>query len=683
MQASKKSITLSFLIIFSLTLGILAFFAIYKYVHKKSYQKQKLNINYTYLKQPISSTITSDIISEEHDFNRDYVADKEQQQYLKEVIVDEEYGADEYDTLLKIPKISRKKVIIGNVIRNSFIIPVPMTIEKSLKIKDKCYLDFGINIYYKPEGGVRFLVGIKKQNKIYPFLIKHFGQNQMEKERKWYDIRLDLSSYVNQKINIVFDFKNVNLTSTRATNLQKFAFLSDPILISNSKKSNDPNIILISIDTLRQDHLGCYGYTRNTSPNIDNLSKDKQTVTFDNVISQSHWTLPAHMSMFTSQYTSTHQIYMNRLLKKESIVFPMIFKKNNNFLNYGFVTHVRVSPNYGFERGFDSFWFEEHNFPNEKARVQDVIPRILEFLEKYRNNKFFLFIHLFDVHSPYSPPAPFDTIFDKKYSGNVSGYDSDLFAKPDIFTAAKNEISEKDLQHLINLYDGEIRNVDFHLGTIFSYLKKLNLFDNSLIIVTSDHGEEFQEHGGMHHGTLYDEVIKIPLIIKMPKKIKVVNKRIVEKLIQGNIDIAPTILDILNINIPDEFQGNSLLPIIKGLKKNISLHQVSEKLNDWDMKSYQIAVRDMSYKYIYTTFFDIKNLKNFQRNNEKLELYDLINDKDEKFNLALSKDKTNLYYQGLVYNFIFKNVLSTDEIPKKIELDKELIERLKTLGYIK
>ncbi|GAG51006.1 unnamed protein product, partial [marine sediment metagenome] len=206
--------------------------------------------------------------------------------------------------------------------------------------------------------------------------------------------------------------------------------------------------------------------------------------------------------------------------------------------------------------------------------------------------------------------------------------------------------------------------------------------DNSLIIITSDHGEEFREHGSIGHGTLYDEVIKIPLIIKMPKKIKVVNRRIGKNLIQGNIDIAPTILDILNIDIPDEFQGNSVLPIIKGLKKNISPYQASEKLTAWD-RFYQIAVRDMSYKYIYTTFFDIKNLKNFRINNEKFELYDLVNDKNEKYNLVLSKDKIKLYYQGLVDNFIFTNVLVNVDVPKKIEIEREVKERLRSLGYIK
>lgn len=685
MRTSTIKFLLFFFIIWSLIFSIFAFYSFFKNQKEKKNQQQELKINYVYLNQPISSKIASDKLNEEEeDYNSPYISNKERQN-LKEVIVDENYGADKYDTFIKNPKIPRHKVKIGNVIKNSFIIRVPSTIEKDLIINGKSYLDFSISVYQRPKGNVRFLVGIKKLNKIYPFLIKHFGQIQTEKERTWYNIRLDLSSYVKKNIKIVFDFKNVDPPTTKIeskTSSNKFVFLSDPILTQISKKPAYPNIIFISIDTLRQDHLGCYGYERDTSPNIDDLLKDKQTVIFDNVISQSHWTLPSHMSMFTSQYASTHQIYMDRLLNEENITFPMILKKNN-FLNYGFVTHVRVNSKYGFERGFDSFWFEEHNFSSEKARVQDIIPKILEFLKKYKKNTFFLFIHLFDVHSPYTPPIPFDTIFDKNYYGNVSGYDSDLFVKPLFSPETKNKISERDLQHIISLYDGEIRNVDFHLGVLFSHLKKLNLFDNSLIILTSDHGEEFQEHGSMHHDTLYDEVIKIPLIIKMPKNIQVANNRIGHQLIQGNIDIAPTILDILNLDIPTEFQGNSLLPIIKGQKEKGPSHQVSEKLSDWDTKIYQISVRDMSYKYIYTTFFDIKNIKNFQRKNEKFELYDLLNDEYEKFNLALSNDKINLYYQGLVYNFVFKNVLHTNKIPKKIELDEELIERLKSLGYIK
>lgn len=668
----KKKKILSYVFIFSLVINLLVITV--------------LVLNYAYSR----NISLKNIISPKK--NRDSPAiHKEKGEVFTRYIVDKEYGADlpHIFSNEKYSGLRRNKIKVNNEIRNAIIISSPCKLRTVINMKEEYYLDFGIYLLRTPQTSrhqIKLSVNIKNENTATCLFTKLFKKDGVE-NKKWCDFQVDLSPFSGKKNDIIFDIKIIDIISDSEIkdNKQPIIFLSDPLLIRKSKDKKTTNVILISIDTLRQDHLGCYGYFRNTSPNIDQFAKDKQSVIFENVISQSNWTLPAHMSMFTSQYASTHQIYRNILLKKEIETLPRILKKHG-FMTCAFTTHMRVSHIYGFERGFDFFWFEEHDYANQKARVNDVLPAAANFLEKHQNYPFFLFIHLFDTHYPYDPPVPFDTTFEEKYEGNFSGYDTHLFAKAadNIFGEAKNEISEKDLHHIISLYDGEIRNVDFHLAIFFNRLKKLGLFDNTLIIITSDHGEEFREHGGMHHNTLYNEVIKIPLIIKMPKQIRISNNRINEELIQGNVDTAPTILEILDIETPEEFQGNSLLPLITGIKtKGTQPIQISERLSDWDLRTYQIAVLDRKYKYIYTTFFNIRNLENFKKNNEIFELYDLITDRKETNNLSKTMQEKIKFYNELVDGFIKNNLSINNKELSQLDLDKEQIEKLKSLGYIK
>lgn len=612
--------------------------------------------------------------------------------FVRPYIVDREYGSDSFRIFPEKEYLyaERNKVKINNEIRNAFIILLSGEIETAIEIEEPCYLDFGIHLLGKRlDMGhrVKFTLYVedeKDNHRLCTKLLKYDGVENKE----WYDFRIDLSQFLGKKIDILFKFEKADVIPLEDINItDKYTkiILSEPMLYPKLGNKHLPNIVFVSIDTLRQDHLGVYGYFRNTTPNIDQLAKEKQSIIFDNVISQSNWTLPSHMSMFTSQYASVHEIFRDRKLQKDAIMLPKILR-NNGFLTSAFTTHVRVSHKYGFERGFDYFYFDEHDFSKSKATVQDIIQRSVKILEKHRNEQMFLFIHLFDVHDPYDPPPPFDNIFENKYEGNVSGYDARLFAKPfdNIFAEAKNELSEEDLHQLVSLYDGEIRNVDFHLGILFDNMKKIGLYDNTLIIITSDHGEEFKEHGGMIHNTLYNEVISIPLIIKMPKGIKVLNNRIEDELIQGSIDIAPTILEILKIEIPDGFQGKSLFPLIKGRKTKDSLpYQISERLCDWDLDNYQIALFDGRFKYIYTTFFDIEELINFKKNNERFELYDLYSDKGELNNLAKVTGKKSVLHSNIIDKFIAKNIFIDKAKLHSVKLTKEQKEKLKSLGYIK
>ena len=330
-------------------------------------------------------------------------------------------------------------------------------------------------------------------------------------------------------------------------------------------RSPDYNLLLVSIDSLRADHLGCYGYPRKTSPNIDALAEEG--ILFRNMISATSWTLPAHMSIFTAEDISTHGVAGDGRSLSESIpTLPEVLRKAG-YRSAAFCSSPYMNPAFGFSRGFDTY----HNIDLDREGFTDTLtppreqrdgvheditsPRItklaVDWLEKHSRRPFFLFLHLWDVHYDYIPPAPYDKKFDPDYRGTITGKD---YMHNDRISAG---MAPRDLEHVISLYDGEIAYTDHYLGLIIRKLKELGVYDRTLIVVTADHGDEFFEHGNKgHRVTLFDEVIRVPLVIKLPGQSA--RGRKIEAQARS-IDIAPTILDVFGLEKPASFQGKSLL----------------------------------------------------------------------------------------------------------------------------
>ncbi len=331
-----------------------------------------------------------------------------------------------------------------------------------------------------------------------------------------------------------------------------------------------PDILLISIDSLRPDHLGCYGYGRDTSPALDKLAADGTL--FENTVSTTSWTLPAHISLFTSMDISVHGVAHDGLSLHPGIGTLAQELKKNGYATAAFCSSPYMSPAFGFDRGFDLY----HNIDLEDNKIADTTlpnpeqrdgvhgeitsPRITElateWIRSHREKPFFLFLHFWDVHFDYIPPPPYDRRFDPDYTGKIDGRDYWHNEK------INPQMDPRDLEHIIALYDGEIAYVDQHLEQIFGVLKELGLDDRTLIVVTADHGDEFFEHGGKgHRSTLFDEVVKIPLIVRPPGGNRTGRK------VPGQvsiIDIAPTILELAGVAVPGWMQGVSLAPAIRG-----------------------------------------------------------------------------------------------------------------------
>jgi arylsulfatase A-like enzyme len=317
-------------------------------------------------------------------------------------------------------------------------------------------------------------------------------------------------------------------------------------------QARKPNILLISIDTLRSDHLGCYGYERATSPNIDRLAS--AGAVFENMMAPSPWTLPSHASMFTGLYPSAHGLQNDGVKLGPKIPTLAEILKRGGYHTMAVVSHIYVSRSFGLERGFDVFddTLLEGGATNPIAR--QVVDRFVSLMARDASEPFFGFIHFFDPHTDYTPPPPYDTRFtDPAYRGDIDGTMRTL--GPYFFP--QQAMPEADRRQALALYDGEIAYVDAEIGRLIDVLTKKGFMAHTLVILTSDHGEEFKEHGQLGHArTLFEEQLSVPLIIAGHDSFPAGTRR---RELVSTCDIAPTVLALAGIDHVESFQGASLL----------------------------------------------------------------------------------------------------------------------------
>jgi arylsulfatase A-like enzyme len=283
------------------------------------------------------------------------------------------------------------------------------------------------------------------------------------------------------------------------------------------------------VDTLRADHLGVYGYARDTSPALDRFAEG--AVVYERAYSPTSWTRTATVSLLSGLDPSSHRVENRLDVIPGDVRLLSQALKEHGYATSAVVTNVNVLPIWGFERGFDSFVdLEAKKSLGTADRVVDELARQLPELAS--NAPFFLYAHLLDPHHPYAPPAPFDTKF-------------------------RGESGAK-LQANIDAYDGEIAFGDAQLERFLGLLKANDVHDDTLFVFVSDHGEEFHEHGGVQHGhTLYDEVVRVPLIVRFPGGAHA-GRRVAEPV--SLIDVVPTVLAALGLPPQEGVDGVALSP---------------------------------------------------------------------------------------------------------------------------
>jgi arylsulfatase A-like enzyme len=427
------------------------------------------------------------------------------------------------------------------------------------------------------------------------------------------------------------------------------------------------NIILISLDTLRADHLGCYGYHRDTSPCIDTFAKE--SVIFEKAVVQSPWTLPSHMSIMTSLYPSFHGVIGpdNRLADEHVTLAELL--KGAGYKTAAFADGAFLRKVYGFCQGFDLY------DGDEKIGIKRILPKVKKWLDENKSKPFFLFLHCYDIHFPYAPPAPYDKIFhDFSYTGHLT---------PDVETIKaarykKITTNDDDVRHFVALYDGGIRYTDAHIGEFLAYLKEAGLYDQSLIIITSDHGEEFKEHGSFDHWQLYYRPnLHVPLIMRIPDYPK---KEIRIKDLAQSIDIMPTILELAGRPAHPKAQGQSLVSLINGQKTFLN-RTIWKSYNAWEKDSvisfaeqpgespgaYDCSIINDGYQMVY-------KLKPYS-----IELFNIITDPLTQNNIAEGCKDISERLSSKVNDYLNKKNMYWGPTAT---LDEETREQLKALGYV-
>ncbi len=431
-------------------------------------------------------------------------------------------------------------------------------------------------------------------------------------------------------------------------------------------KPGGPNLLIITIDTLRADRLGCYGYSRDTSPTIDRLAREGTL--FTNVHGQRGLTWPSLTSIMTALYPKTHGVLNNQQPLDGKYITLAEILKNVGYRTGAFLANFYYAPN----RGFDI------KKGGEIGELDKTVTRdALDWLERIDsdNDKFFMWVHYKNPHDPYEPPQPFSSYFDSTYTGPFDGSRPVL----DSIYVNKINLSERDIFHLNALYDAEIRSTDSYIARLLDRLEQKGLTDNTLIVFSADHGEELYErnHYFFHSCSMYDNVLRLPLIMKFPEVIPAAKalKNQIE-----SIDIIPTILQFLKVPLRREFEGRSVLNLL--FEQNggdIWFPAFAERA------SAIFSIRTPQWKYIYNpdNYHTYCSRSDDDEGSGYLiaaeELYDIQNDPHERNNVVAHYPDVARDLRGQIIEWLNTNKVQHQDF----ELTKEAEERLRALGYIK
>ncbi|MHC4941383.1 MAG: sulfatase [Planctomycetota bacterium] len=460
------------------------------------------------------------------------------------------------------------KIYIGGTVRPSLFIPPRTTISlKEVEMGEGGEFRCALGVHLGLPEPVEVIVRARDDDDAFHEVVKKRLDPGI---KDWIPIERDLSHLAGQRVKFIL---TCDWVEDRPHKRPPFVFCGSPALYFEEPESRDPrlNLILISLDTLRRDHLGCYGYERPVSPNMDRLAAENLLLT--QVYSQAPYTLPSHVSLFTSLYPSTHGVerQADRLPNRVELLSEILQREGwstASFSGGGFMSH-----HYGYYRGHDIYCEVDplgdryHDWiPREWPKFGDgstgSFRKALDWMSSTKDRPFYLFLHTFMVHE-YLPPLDLADQFNVDCTSDLEPSRKTRI----IFTQnyfQEHGVSPENLKFFINLYDATIRAADDMIGELIDHLKHLGIYDRTLIVITSDHGEEFLEHDGiLHTRTVYEELIQVPLIMRVPG---IAGGRKIDTVL-NQVDIMPTLLQLLGIPAPGAAQGRSFAAILRGAKE--------------------------------------------------------------------------------------------------------------------
>lgn len=407
------------------------------------------------------------------------------------------------------------------------------------------------------------------------------------------------------------------------------------------------NVVLLSIDDLRPDRLSAYGDERPTAPALDRLAAE--SVVFENVYSTSSWTLPAHVSMFTGLHPKSHRAILG--MTRPSPDIPMLSEilHDAGYRTIAITAGGWVSEGFGFARGFDEFDVVFRPGQAVKKAIKDLKAIPLD-------QPYFLFFHTFGVHCPFVAPQEYREMFDTRPAEDHF----DLSDKCGDTHLQDMELSSGQIAFVSDRYDAGIRSTNDRLRWLFTYLKKRGDVENTVVVVTSDHGEEFKEHGRMGHGrALYAETLRVPLLMRVPG---VAAGRRTHP--ASLVDLAPTLLDLLGLPI-DEMEGTSLAPRLRHGDGADAPRPVYAETNLRGEKARSV---------VYGGRQLVVDLKT-----KRTEIFDLARDPAQEHPLGPEADGARAELSALMDAHF--GSASMAPVPT-VAVSKERLEQLRALGYV-
>jgi arylsulfatase A-like enzyme len=546
---------------------------------------------------------------------------------------------------------------IGPETRMALILKPPELSQRSFEVTlpPNARLDFGFGIpnssLVEHAAGATFRVTIEADGERQQ-LFQHHVDPSDPSQRHWFDVEADLSTFANRRVSLGFEVE----PDEGQPPLGVFA---DPVVSDAAAVDTRPNVVVISLDTLRARNVSGYGYGRQTSPFFDSLAK--RGALFEDAITTSVTTGPSHMSMFTGLYPVNHGLSTGLEHKADRVVTLAEALRNAGYQTAAFTEDGYIVRDRGFGRGFSEYTENKailRHGPGEVRRTFGQARRWLSSPARARE-PFHLFVHTYEVHSPYRPPGKYGELFE--------GDDQPGPEDPVLLRQRDN-------------YDREIRYVDDKLRELVATLDERGLRERTLLVITADHGEEFHEHGHYQHGgAVFDESLHIPLLFLGPG---IPPGRHTGQV--SLIDVMPTLLDYAGVPPPPDLDGMSLLPAIRGEAPVAPRTLFAEargrkrwlrpfKGENWSPPL--IAIRTPEEKFIVH--------RPAKGPAEPTLHYDLLHDAGEK-NPRIVRGEELDRVNAMVDEYLTSR-LAPDEVPKPDspdQIDPHLRKQLEALGYL-
>jgi len=501
---------------------------------------------------------------------------------------------------------------IADQLRDAVVVGVPARIDVSTRVPRNAVLSFGFGITGAPGqqgGGVRgdvYVTGRGGRDRVFRQVIEVATGDS---DQRWIDASIDMSRFAGQHVRMSFE------AAPTSPGTQAIAAWAAPRLAADARPDRDLNVLLVVVDALRPDHLGCYGYRRSTSPHIDRLAHEGTR--FEEAIAPAPTTAASSASTMTATYPCRHEVFGKLGTMAAGLTTLAQALRDNGYATTAFVSNSVLDPRVclrGIERGFDVYdvrmTHTELNRTGVKERLAGETTRDAKaWLQRNGRQKFFLWLHYIDPHGPYLPPEPqYRTAFAPPSGrrGRALPVSRDNVGVTNAIPQYQRLPGHTEVEYYVSQYDGEIAYTDHYIGELLSELERLRLSRRTLVVLTADHGELLGEHGRyfLHGETVLDAVIKVPLIVRGPG---VPSGQVVGQQV-STLDVMPTILAaaLRRPGEPAQMVGRDILT--RGAGSATATPGYS-----YDVTTGESCVRTGRYKHVWrslgqrsSSFYDLK-----------------------------------------------------------------------------